>query len=45
LVRPLIFMASSMGGNIALHYAHDYPKDMDAIIALAPMIKINTSLT
>jgi len=43
LVRPLIFMASSMGGNIALHYAHDYPKDMDAIIALAPMIKINTT--
>lgn len=43
LARPLIFMASSMGGNIALHYAHNYPKDMEAIIALAPMIKINTT--
>lgn len=43
LTRPLIFMASSMGGNVALHYAHDYPKDMDAIVALAPMIKINTT--
>ncbi|WP_198027197.1 alpha/beta fold hydrolase [Candidatus Paracaedibacter symbiosus] len=43
MTRPVIFMASSMGGNIALHYAHDHPEDMDAIIALAPMIKINTS--
>ncbi len=43
MTRPVIFMASSMGGNIGLHYAHDHPEDMDAMIALAPMIQINTT--
>lgn len=43
MVRPVIFMASSMGGNIGLHYTHDYPEDVDAMIALAPMIQIKTN--
>ena len=32
-----------MGGNIGLHYAHDHPEDLDAMIALAPMIQIKTT--
>lgn len=43
MIRPIIFMGSSMGGNIGLHYVHDHPEDMDAMIALAPMIQINTT--
>lgn len=42
LKRPIIFLASSMGGNIAIHYVQKHPKKVDAVIALAPMIKINT---
>lgn len=43
LKRPIIFLASSMGGNIAIHYARRFPKSVDAVVALAPMIKINTT--
>jgi lysophospholipase len=41
-VGPLIVLASSMGGHMALRYAHDYPERIKAIVTLAPMIEIKT---
>lgn len=42
LPSPLIFIGTSMGGNIALRYIHENPKACDALILLSPMIDINT---
>ncbi len=32
----------SMGGHLALRYAHDHPEQIKALILLAPMVEINT---
>lgn len=40
---PLIFVASSMGGNIALRYIDENPEMVDGLILLSPMVDINTA--
>lgn len=42
IVGPIVFVASSMGGNIALRYVNDHPNMIDGLILLSPMIDINT---
>lgn len=39
---PVYFFGISMGGHLALRYAHDHPEQIKALILLAPMIEINT---
>lgn len=41
--HPLILMGNSMGGHLALRYAHDHPNQIDAVVAFAPMLEIKTS--
>lgn len=40
--RPVILMAHSMGGNIAMRYLHDHPGTVDASVQLSPMLGVNT---
>jgi lysophospholipase len=42
-VYPLIIMAHSMGGHIALRYIHDHPDIADMAVLTSPMIDIFTS--
>ncbi len=39
-VSPLIILAHSMGGHIALRYIHDHPGKIDRAVLVAPMIDI-----
>lgn len=38
---PLMCLAHSMGGHIALRYAHDHPRAFSHLVSTAPMIGIN----
>lgn len=40
---PLILMGNSMGGHLAIRYAHNYPNQIDGIVTLAPMVEIKTA--
>lgn len=42
-VYPLIIMAHSMGGHIALRYIHDHPDIVSMAVLTSPMIDIFTS--
>lgn len=42
--RPLVFLAHSMGAQIALRYLHDHPGKVDRAILTAPLIDIKTGL-
>lgn len=39
-VNPLIILAHSMGGHIALRFIHDYPDTVHKVVLTAPMIDI-----
>ena len=39
--EPAIFMGHSMGGHVAIRFAHDRPDDVDRLILTAPMVDIN----
>jgi len=39
--RPLYCLAHSMGGHLALRYAHDHPSTFQKIILTAPMVAIH----
>jgi len=39
-VSPLIILAHSMGGHIALRFLHDYPMAVDRAVLTSPMIDI-----
>jgi lysophospholipase len=39
-VHPLIIIAHSMGGHIALRYMHDHPEAADMAVLTSPMINI-----
>ena len=39
-IHPLIIVAHSMGGHIALRFLHDHPKAADMAVLTAPMIDI-----
>lgn len=41
--KPIDVIAISMGGHIALRYAHTHPNRFKSLILLAPMIEINSS--
>lgn len=36
-----LIMGHSMGGHLALRFAHDHPRDFERLIAIAPMIDIH----
>jgi len=40
--EPITILAHSMGGHIALRYAHDHPNSVRKLILLSPMIDIVT---
>lgn len=40
--RPIIVVGNSMGGHIALRYVYDHPNAVDGLIALSPMVDVNT---
>lgn len=40
--RPVIIVGNSMGGNIALRYVYNHPNSVDGLIALSPMVDVNT---
>lgn len=40
---PIVLLGASMGGEIALTYAREYPKQVDGIILAAPMLEIKTA--
>jgi len=40
-VSPLIILAHSMGGHIALRFIHDHPRVVDKAVLTSPMIDIN----
>lgn len=40
--RPVIVVGNSMGGNIALRYIYSHPNAVDGLIALSPMVDVNT---
>jgi lysophospholipase len=42
-VHPLIIIAHSMGGHIALRFMHDHPEVADMAVLTSPMIDIFTS--
>ncbi len=42
-VHPLIIIAHSMGGHIALRFMHDYPGSVDMAVLTSPMIDIFSS--
>lgn len=39
--KPVFLSTHSMGGQIALHYLHDHPRDFDAAILAAPLVDYN----
>ncbi len=41
--RPIVMLAHSMGGNIALRYLHDHPAAVDRVVLSAPMVDIAVS--
>ncbi len=41
--RPLILLAHSMGGHVAVRFAHDFPGAVDRMILSSPMLGINFS--
>lgn len=41
--NPLVILAHSMGGHIALRFIHDHPKLVDKAVLVSPMIDILTS--
>jgi len=41
-ISPLIILAHSMGGHIALRFIHDYPGTINKAILISPMIDIVT---
>ena len=41
--RPVIVVGNSMGGHIALRYIYNHPNAVDGLIALSPMIDVNTN--
>jgi lysophospholipase len=41
-VMPLVILAHSMGGHIALRFIHEYPKIVDKVVLVSPMIDILT---
>lgn len=42
LVEPLIVLAHSMGGHIALRFLHEQPSAVSRMVLLSPMIDIHT---
>ena len=40
--RPIIVVGNSMGGHIALRYIYNHPNSVDGLIALSPMVDVNT---
>lgn len=40
---PLVVLAHSMGGHIALRFIHDHPEIADKIVLVSPMIDISTT--
>jgi len=40
--RPVIVVGNSMGGHIALRYIYNHPNAIDGLIALSPMVDVNT---
>lgn len=40
--RPIIIVGNSMGGHIALRYIYNHPNAVDGLIALSPMVDVNT---
>lgn len=45
LPRPMILLAHSMGGHLALRFLHDHPGVIDRAVFSAPMIDIRTAPT
>lgn len=43
VVRPLIVLAHSMGGHLALRYIHQQPDIVDRVVLSSPMIDIRTA--
>ncbi len=43
VVSPLIILAHSMGGHIALRFIHDHPDIVDKVVLTSPMINILTA--
>lgn len=43
--RPVILIAHSKGGHIALRYLHDYPATFDFAAMTSPMLNVNTGGT
>jgi lysophospholipase len=41
LPRPFHLLGHSMGGHVALRFAHDHPQKIDKLILSAPMVGIN----
>jgi lysophospholipase len=41
--RPIIVVGNSMGGHIALRYIYSHPNAIDGLIALSPMVDVNTN--
>jgi lysophospholipase len=39
---PFVVMGYSMGGHMALRYAHDHPERVAAAVLISPMMRINT---
>ena len=42
-VKPVIMLAHSMGGNIAIRFIHDFPGLVEKAVLTAPMFGINTT--
>jgi len=42
-ISPIVILAHSMGGHIALRFIHDHPEIADRAVLVAPMIDIFTS--
>lgn len=40
---PIVLLGASMGGEIALTYAKEYPKKVDGVILAAPMLGVKTA--
>lgn len=40
---PIVLLGASMGGEIALTYAKEYPKKVDGVILAAPMLDVKTA--
>lgn len=40
---PVLIVAHSMGGNIALRYVHDHPGEIAGLVVTAPMLAVKTA--